>query len=1341
MKFFSINRIAILFLLFVGGFTTLTISFIESETFARIIKDRLASKIGKEIDADINFRKIKIGIFPIATYLIDPSIEFEKEGPLESVQLESVGIGFDFFDLLSGDFEISSIILKSGSVEISKKKSPKKKTNFNIKDLPRIRDEFLGQLPFKLNSVILEDVFLAFDTSTVFVDNLILESHRETLSLDFKVSGPNILLEESRGAFNEIDSFDLSLDWTGNNIELKNVEVHSLLSSFKFSGEVDLDKMTYQNFEGRVLTGLTRVVEIAGLEEKIEGYLDMKIKASGELSQDRLPLLSVKGRALGLKSRFIDAEEFEFEGSLFDNIFTLRDVVLKQGGGLAKLLAPADININKLGSPDPFTLQVETVNLYSRDFLKILGESLDPLQTRLSGKLNIEISDSYNSIKFKSERLTSNKLIVDLPNSKTKLLELNPYEIIEAEFHLKDLSFLELNAKLKMEDYVLPFEGVITGKLLGVNILDGRVDMLRLGKISNIQFLGVGDFKGNVFGTWDNVKFLFYPSFENVEFFGFKAPELAGKIGIYLKDGLMELSEFKAGRGLDIDGRAIFDLKTDDLKIEAKRISGATQRILSFFSPLIKLLPFELPETSFFMTTEFEFLGNFVKDEFYALGQVYGDNLRVWGENFQKFNLKFQLKEEVISLQQLSFYKGGGLISGKFLRNFKSTYTEFEALGRQLKLEDFQNLTVLNLGLSSDVSFDLYGSGMESDLVSKFSLDLKNSKVGDRAVADSSFKSFGERQEFYISGNFLGDVLKTNTFLNVDKASSKNSNIQISLDAQDMREVLGALSLHNFEEKSLSGEAKANLSLSMPNTSWRKFSGKISVSKLNLTNSNTSLSLANDLKIKLDSGVVLPVEARIIGDNSSLFVGVQGNLERKLTTKIQGGIPFGLTTFVTPVIQEATGNIFIESVANFVPGSEPDIDAEISVDNLRARFRDLPGEVSQIQGEMVLNNRDLVVKKLNAEYGKGNVSVAKGLVVLDFPFPSLSFDVELKDTTLPFFTKSRAVVSGTCQLVGDGLPYKLNGDLSLFLVEIKESIEDFKKSTSKIDRYQQYLPEVSENKESRLLELNLNLDTPRPIEVTNSLFDLGLSGNMKMIGSVKKPRVLGLLDSNSLQSRIKFRGQDFVVKKGSVNFDEQAERLGPDISLQSETQIREYRVSMNVKGRPSTVQVELTSEPALSQEDIFSLMTIGVTSDVSKELTESERQAIATVGVGSLLVDQLKLNDNLQSNLGVSLSVQPEYAQEESTLLEGRNAVSESGSSRFKSSTKVKVRKKLSKKVDLSVSSTVGGSLDQTQEMNINFQIDKRFSIEGVYEIKAPEDEDSDASDSIGVDLKYRRAF
>jgi translocation and assembly module TamB len=43
--------------------------------------------------------------------------------------------------------------------------------------------------------------------------------------------------------------------------------------------------------------------------------------------------------------------------------------------------------------------------------------------------------------------------------------------------------------------------------------------------------------------------------------------------------------------------------------------------------------------------------------------------------------------------------------------------------------------------------------------------------------------------------------------------------------------------------------------------------------------------------------------------------------------------------------------------------------------------------------------------------------------------------------------------------------------------------------------------------------------------------------------------------------------------------------------------------------------------------------------------------------------------------------------------------------------------------------------------MNINYNINKNFSIEGVYEVKSSEEENTTNSNSIGADIKYRRSF
>ena len=57
------------------------------------------------------------------------------------------------------------------------------------------------------------------------------------------------------------------------------------------------------------------------------------------------------------------------------------------------------------------------------------------------------------------------------------------------------------------------------------------------------------------------------------------------------------------------------------------------------------------------------------------------------------------------------------------------------------------------------------------------------------------------------------------------------------------------------------------------------------------------------------------------------------------------------------------------------------------------------------------------------------------------------------------------------------------------------------------------------------------------------------------------------------------------------------------------------------------------------------------------------------------------------------------------------------------------------------MSSTVGGSIEQKQEMNINFQINKKVSVEGVYEVRSNEENEAETPDSIGVDLKWKTSF
>ena len=59
----------------------------------------------------------------------------------------------------------------------------------------------------------------------------------------------------------------------------------------------------------------------------------------------------------------------------------------------------------------------------------------------------------------------------------------------------------------------------------------------------------------------------------------------------------------------------------------------------------------------------------------------------------------------------------------------------------------------------------------------------------------------------------------------------------------------------------------------------------------------------------------------------------------------------------------------------------------------------------------------------------------------------------------------------------------------------------------------------------------------------------------------------------------------------------------------------------------------------------------------------------------------------------------------------------------------------------MSVSSTLGGTVEQTQEMNINYKVNGNFSLEGIYQKQAGEEIDAETPDSIGADLKWQWFF
>ncbi|HZZ85696.1 MAG TPA: translocation/assembly module TamB domain-containing protein [Anaeromyxobacteraceae bacterium] len=138
------------------------------------------------------------------------------------------------------------------------------------------------------------------------------------------------------------------------------------------------------------------------------------------------------------------------------------------------------------------------------------------------------------------------------------------------------------------------------------------------------------------------------------------------------------------------------------------------------------------------------------------------------------------------------------------------------------------------------------------------------------------------------------------------------------------------------------------------------------------------------------------------------------------------------------------------------------------------------------------------------------------------------------------------------------------------------------------------------------LRFDVNLAVDGDVRVENDLLRGPVTGNVTLVGSAASPGLLGSL-SMAQGSRATFRGNEFTLSHAVMDFSDRT-RLRASLDANGEAQVKDYRVFMSVTGPYESPRLQLTSTPALSQEDLITLLSLGYTA----------RDTAAAGGVGGV---------------------------------------------------------------------------------------------------------------------------
>ena len=220
---------------------------------------------------------------------------------------------------------------------------------------------------------------------------------------------------------------------------------------------------------------------------------------------------------------------------------------------------------------------------------------------------------------------------------------------------------------------------------------------------------------------------------------------------------------------------------------------------------------------------------------------------------------------------------------------------------------------------------------------------------------------------------------------------------------------------------------------------------------------------------------------------------------------------------------------------------------------------------------------------------------------------------------------------------------------------------------------------------------------------------------------------------------VRLTRNEFEIQQGRVRFDDPT-RIAPLVDVTAVTEFRRYggtstdvnssskqsttsgtgdwRVSMRAHGDAETLRIDLTSQPALSQDDIFLLLTLG--------LTRAELDQLQSSSVGeSVALEALGALTGADQAVTEAIPVIDECRLGSYASRAGRTEPS------------ITIGKRLSDRIRAFITSGLNESGDVRS--NVEIKLNPKLSLEGSYD--NVNDVSSSTLGNLGADLRWRLDF
>ena len=592
------------------------------------------------------------------------------------------------------------------------------------------------------------------------------------------------------------------------------------------------------------------------------------------------------------------------------------------------------------------------------------------------------------------------------------------------------------------------------------------------------------------------------------------------------------------------------------------------------------------------------------------------------------------------------FRKGQGLIEGSGFFN-KSYELDLVMTGRQLSLESMEFLNnILSLNQSGDITFDLQISGNLSKPSITGSAQLSNTFFYSYPAKDSKLQLKINKDFFSFSGRLIDEI----EIENFSYPFSKKSNLKIKgrFDNFDFIKVL--LSKDKKDEvQDFVSQIKGSFNIEKTNNSF--WTGITKIDALSISKSNQWFKNINPFSILFEKDKWSLSSSVRFFDHNNKKIHIEKTDQEQLILK--GFTSLGYFSFFVPFFKEFDGEVSGQIVLNNnLKRLNPK--GSLYVEKGLLSIYPLP-EFTNISAQLFFSNNNIIINDFNSTAGGGAVT---GIGNIFYNFTShavLDLNLQFDKAYVQFPEGFNTRGSGKVRIKGSLPPYLISGDYN---IESGSIVREF--SSSKYDKkYDFALLKEKSIKQNSFFKLDLKLKTLKAVPINSSLIRSSIEGQADIYGPLDALLMKGkfTLSKNSKQSLIFFRGQEFKISSGSILF-KNSDPTNPYLNISADTVFKEliidtlegreeiekeYKIFLSVDGFSKNLKFSLKSQPILTEREIISLLTLGVSSsrfeaNVKQNITDVDYYPYQILT--SLLIEK-SLNREIKDTLGLDFRLTP----------------------------------------------------------------------------------------------------